>query len=170
MTEPDRIPSRAPAELMELAKWIDDQLGATLISRQVIAEQAADRIRDLAEWLRGAAEPGHVPQAGEPRPGEPRLAGKDLRVRPEDERAPLVAALLGELPRTAEEWEKAVAASLAEYDDSTCELVTSWLRQARADGAAGTEVVHRRILDEAIARYGESVVRRIEGRDDEAGT
>jgi hypothetical protein len=50
-----------------------------------------------------------------------------------------VAALLAPLPRTADDWEKGVAASLVEFNDSTCEVVTTWLRQTRAEGERGTE-------------------------------
>ena len=64
------------------------------------------------------------------------LADKDLRIRPEDQRAPLVAAILAELPAAADDFDRAVAAGLAEFGDDTCEIVTGWLRQARAEGDA----------------------------------
>lgn len=217
MTESNQMPSRAPAELMDLAKWIDDQLGATSISRQVIAEQAADRIRALADWLRGAARPGDDPAAEELRLaeaegvimdalatdaaqmppsvllrahqevlrqsrwllgvvlGDPRLAESSHRVRPADKRAPLEAAILAELPESADDWERGIATSLAEFHDSTCELVARWLRDARAEGRIVTEAMQRRILDEALGAYGDTLrasldAREAGDRDDEAGT
>lgn len=67
--------------------------------------------------------------------GDLQLADRDLRVRPEAGRAPLVAALHAELPASAGDWDRAVAAGLAVFADSTAEVVTRWLRQARAEAA-----------------------------------
>lgn len=216
----------AYTELADLADWIEDQLGATAISRQVIAEQAAARIRETAGWLRGAAGPGENGDAAEARLaeaervimealaagpaqmppsvllraheellrqsrwllgvvlGDPRLAQTTLRRRPEDERAALAAALNAELPASADDFDRGVAASLAEWAaDDSAQIVTAWLRQARAEGAAGSEAVQRRVLDEAVghaldeaqAAYGESLRQSRDARkagddDGQAGT
>jgi hypothetical protein len=89
--------------------------------------------------------------------GDPRLAESSHRVRPGGKRIPLEEAILEQLPQSADDWERAIATGLAEFDDSTCELVARWLRDARAEGGVGSEAVQRRVLDEAITAYGEKV-------------
>jgi len=47
-------PSGIAAQLASLASWIDDRLGDETADRQIIAEDAAAQLRDLAGVLRQA--------------------------------------------------------------------------------------------------------------------
>lgn len=145
------------AALASLAGWIDDMLGNEYNNRQLICENAAAQLRDMAAAVRESAPPAAAsgPFAGERQAheaalklgGPPRPSWSILLA--EQHRAMLAAACEAAGVEVGE-YDSRILSWLAGWEDSTCAVVAGLIGRAHASGSGDADLLRAAVLAGAV--------------------